>query len=481
MKIRFVPIIMAGLFTAATFMTSCLNDDTPNITYSSETSITSFSLGTLHCEIHGLDKDGNDSVYTDTISMSDYPFTINQLQRTIENKDSLPVGTDISRVLLNIKADTDYILYGKINEKGGEAKDTLWTSGDTINFAVAPAEGLQFKVMAYSGVIGKPYTVKVNVHKQVPDSLEWNLSLMGSGFQNGTLSRMKSVCVGNRLYVFGEKGGKGVAEYCELNSNNSPGNWTTLSLPEGTDSYSVTSCGDDIYFIATGTLYRLTSTGYVTCSDQTSLSQLIAASAVNGENLLYTRKNDGQFLTYNTMQNTWSPNDEIENCPDANQNISSVNLPLSYNNAIVRTILMGYNETEPEGSGFVATHLSNETAWTTYKFAQADTFRCPNIADPTMIFYNKKIYAYGGNVKTTDYEYAPFSIFFESADNGLTWNPVQRYVTFPKGNNAFTQYYKGNGSYASVVDTNNFIWIIWNDGQMSRGRINHFGFAAKWE
>lgn len=31
--------------------------------------------------------------------MANYPFTINQAMRTIENKDSLPVGTDISRVL----------------------------------------------------------------------------------------------------------------------------------------------------------------------------------------------------------------------------------------------------------------------------------------------------------------------------------------------------------------------------------------------
>ena len=42
--------------------------------------------------------------------------------RTIENKDSLPVGTDISRVLTKITADTDYILYGKIDSEGAEAK-----------------------------------------------------------------------------------------------------------------------------------------------------------------------------------------------------------------------------------------------------------------------------------------------------------------------------------------------------------------------
>lgn len=98
-------------------MTSCLDNDIEQVTYSSETSITSFSLGTLHVKRVGKDSKGEDSTYTDTISMANYPFTINQAMRTIENKDSLPVGTDISRVLTKITADTDYILYGKSIQK----------------------------------------------------------------------------------------------------------------------------------------------------------------------------------------------------------------------------------------------------------------------------------------------------------------------------------------------------------------------------
>lgn len=481
MKIKFVPIIMAGLLAATTFITSCLNDDITEIVYSSETSITSFSLGTLHYEVHGIDRDGNDSVYMDTLSMSNYPFTINQLNRTIENKDSLPVGTDLSRVLLNIAADSEYILYGKINEKGGEAKDTLWASSDTINFAVAPEDGLQFKVVAYSGVIGRPYSVKINVHKQVPDSLEWTSATIGSNFQAGTLDRMRSIFLDGRIYTFGSKDGHGVAEFCEINSSNYPGNWSSITLPDGTDSYSAVLCGRNIYFIADNSLYRLTGTSYEACDGQVALSQLIASSTVNQQDILYAKGNDGQYLIYNATLNTWTTGPEIGNCPDNNQNISFVNLPLSYNNTIIRTILMGYNESSPEGSGFVATRLSNENVWTTYNYENVDTFRCPNIADPTMIFYNKKIYAYGGNVKTADYTFEPFGTFFESTDNGLTWNPVIRYVTFPKGEQSFKQYYKGSGSYASVIDSNNFIWIIWNNGQMSRGRINHFGFAQKWD
>lgn len=160
MKIKFLPILLVSLLVMMSAMTSCLDNDIEQVTYSSETSITSFSLGTLHVKRVGKDSKGEDSTYTDTISMANYPFTINQAMRTIENKDSLPVGTDISRVLTKITADTDYILYGKIDSEGAEAKDTLWTSSDSINFAFAPTEGLSFKVLAYSGVMGKAYRVK---------------------------------------------------------------------------------------------------------------------------------------------------------------------------------------------------------------------------------------------------------------------------------------------------------------------------------
>lgn len=99
MKIKFLPILLVSLLVTMSAMTSCLDNDIEQVTYSSETSITSFSLGTLHVKRVGKNSKGEDSTYTDTISMANYPFTINQAMRTIENKDSLPVGTDISRVL----------------------------------------------------------------------------------------------------------------------------------------------------------------------------------------------------------------------------------------------------------------------------------------------------------------------------------------------------------------------------------------------
>lgn len=217
MKIKFLPIFIFGLlFATAGLTTSCLNSDVTEITYSSNTSITAFSLGTLKVKVVGKDQAGKDSVYYSEVDMSNYPFTIDQIQRTIENKDSLPVGTDISRVITSITADTQYVLYGKISKKGEEPTDTLWTSTDSINFEVAPEEGLTFKVGAMSGVMGKPYHVKLNVHTLVPDSLQWASEPTHDQFTAGKLSHQKAVFINNRIFVFGKQNGETAVEYTRI-------------------------------------------------------------------------------------------------------------------------------------------------------------------------------------------------------------------------------------------------------------------------
>lgn len=301
MKIKFLPILVVGLLTVMSTMTSCLNSDVEEVTYSSETSITSFSLGTLHVKRVGKDSKGEDSTYTDTISMANYPFTINQAMRTIENKDSLPVGTDISRVITNITADSNYILYGKITSKGAEAKDTLWTSTDSINFSFAPSEGLTFKVLAYSGVVGKAYHVKVNVHTQEPDSLQWSKELMGSAFTSGTLTKQKAVYINNCIYVFGKTSeGKMVAEYTTVSNGNPGKTWTAIALPQQTDTYSATLCQGNIYFLVNQELYKLTDNGYESQNLSVALDQLLTSI----DNSLYARTANNESYIYNVQSKT---------------------------------------------------------------------------------------------------------------------------------------------------------------------------------
>lgn len=69
-----------------------------------------------------------------------------------------------------------------------QAGNTIWTSTDSIDFT----DPVEFKVYAYSGVEGKPYTITINVHKQEPDTISWK-KFDTQLFNAGNLSEQKAV------------------------------------------------------------------------------------------------------------------------------------------------------------------------------------------------------------------------------------------------------------------------------------------------
>ena len=119
----------------------------------------------------------------------------------------------------------------------------------------------------------------------------------------------------------------------------------------------------------------------------------------------------------------------------------------------------------------------------------------PNLENVTMIYYDGKLYAFGGGYK----EIKPFSQFYCSTDNGLCWRPVTECMAFPaevpdpeKPNKEYINfpnlYDTHHGNYSCAVTPKlenetyrgNFIWIVWEDGSICRGRINRLGFTPKW-
>ena len=476
----------AGLLFVSFLMASCLNDDTVQTDFSSNASITSFSLGTLKRTVVGKDKDGNDSLYTDTMSMAKYPFTINQLTHQIENKDSLPVGTDISKVITSLSADSPYVVYGKITEKGGEVKDTLWTSTDSIDFSVAPVEGLAFKVYSYNNTVGAVYHVKVNVHTMDPDTLHWTDTPVGTPFVSGKLTKQKAVCVERSIYAFGEdEAGTPVLETMEVTAEGQPGQWNKKELPAGTDTNSAFACNGVVYFLASNQLYKIGDEGSVMVSGSPSdLSALIGGVESTDQPLLYLQTSENKQLTFDPLASTWTEPVADAVVFPANARFSCATLPVSYNKNLKKVVALAYNSTDAEEYASVASRLTNDDAWTAYEYEKIDTFKCPNIQQPTMIYYDGKLCLFGGEITSKYYDKykEPFSTIFCSTDNGFTWRPQTTKLTFATGkdNATFAELLDGKGgSYACVVDENQFIWMIWADGTVSRGRVNRLGFAPK--
>lgn len=491
MKIKFLPLI-AVLFAATSIMTSCLDNDVEQITYTSETSITGFSLGTLNIDRIGKDKNGLDSPYVDTLDCSNYPFTIDQINRTITNKDSLPVGTHIDKVITSITYDAGMLGY---TPKGSD-HDTIWTSTDSIDFT----DPVEFKVYAYSGVEGKPYKVTINVHKQEPDTISWKK--FDNSFSAGSLSEQKAVYANGKVYVFGKKNDETTCiEYTKVINVSVPGeekpkdnptSWTSVpNVPTNIDTYSATAWAGNIYFLA-GTnkqLYKLdANSNEITSVGTETFEMLIGGNDIKSE--LYAVKG-GKSGIY--KDNTWTEDAAPFTLLPTGKPFFSNTTTASYNSNITSTVALCYNQgtTANDTTALVFNRMSSDNKWE----ERIQNLPLPNLENVTMIYYDGKLYAFGGGYK----EIKPFSQFYCSTDNGLCWRPVTECMAFPaevpdteKPNQEYINFpnlydtYHGNYSCAvtpkleNETYRGNFIWIVWEDGSICRGRINRLGFTPKW-
>ena len=495
MKIKFLPLI-AVLFAATSIMTSCLDNDVEQITYTSETSITGFSLGTLHIDRVGKDKDGKDSAYVDTLDCSNYPFTINQLTREIENKDSLPYGTHIDKVITNVTYDAGILVY---KPKGAE-KDTLWTSTDSIDFSgdtyctsTNKNSPIEFKVWAYSNAIGQAYKVKINVHQQIPDTIAWKK--FDNSFSNGNLSKQKAVYANGKVYVFGKNGDDTHIEYSDV-ANDNPSSWipVTINITD-VDTYSATAWAGNIYFLAGSPkakqLYKLNvTTDKIEPVGTETFEMLIGGNDIKSE--LYVVK-DGESGIY--KESPWTKDTDPFTQFKAGQPFFSNTTTASYNSNITTTVALCYNQdnTANDTTALVFNRMSSDNKWE----KRIQNLPLPNLENVTMIYYDGKLYAFGGKSKKP--EVKPFSQFYCSTDNGLCWRPVTECMAFPaevpdpeKPNKEYINFpnlydtYHGNYSCAvtpkleNETSRGNFIWIVWEDGSICRGRINRLGFTPKW-
>ena len=422
MKIKFLTVI-TSLLAAAFMITSCLDDNEVETEYSSESSITSFAIKDKIETQYTEKVNGKDTTLTFTVDGTKYPFAIDQGTRHIYNVDSLPVGTDISKVVVSIKSDGIGIFIV------AEDKDSLWNDTDSLNFE----KPVQFKVMAMSGVYGPIYKAEINVHKQVPDSLQW--SHRGSSFDN-TIQAQKAVTLGDYIYVFAQQDNGAAVTSTHINDGKS---WSKM----GTN---------------------------------TKFEKLIAGVHSEHNCKLYAIDTNNHFME-STDAMAWDTNGEVPANFPKNQ-ISYTAYPLVTNKSIDRMVLMGENPIATDTTSTVWTRLTTEDSWADYPTAAYDSFYCPKLANIAMIHYNDQLYAFGGPGKSFGKDIPAFSQFYESTDQGVTWKPVSRYVFFPT---EFPDlYHQADGNYSYVIDKNNFLWIIWSrSGEVWRGRINKLGFDSK--
>lgn len=321
--------------------------------------------------------------------------------------------------------------------------------------------------MAYSElqnkfVFGKPYTVKVNVHKLNPDSLVWK-HFRDKKFAEGvTFTEQKAVYMNDYIYVFGETAEGNVKIYKANVNRGSFTSWEEVSTSiTSIDINSAIVYNNEVHFIAGGKLYNLKDNQI---GSETNLSNLIS---VNGDKLLaYTTGN--KIVSLNSDGTKAKETDFIKG-KNLNGRISAVSYTAEHNTSLWRTIVMKnrVKEVESDTTAMVFNNISSEDKWQEYTPINPTT--CPNQGNISMISYDGKLFAYGEE----------FDYFYSSTDNGLNWKKEEDYMIFPTENkNGIDKLttYRNGGSYSTVVENNgnngSFIWFIWQDGTATRTCLN---------
>ena len=98
LKVRILFLIIVS----SVLLCSCLNDsEESDVEITNNCAITDMVLGTLKRTVTTKKSSGEDTTYVTTISGNLYPMHIDQYKGEIYNVDSLPLGTDIKKIVFS--------------------------------------------------------------------------------------------------------------------------------------------------------------------------------------------------------------------------------------------------------------------------------------------------------------------------------------------------------------------------------------------
>ena len=398
------------LLIGALFMTSCLKDN-DEVVKSSEVALLTFGikdLKTVHVE--------KDSTYTTVMNGSTVEFSIDQVKRLVYNRDSISYGTDVHHVPVKVTAD-GYVYYVKQSGELGSVEDSIdFTSPVT------------FRVKSYDGQYARDYLVSINVHQVDPKETVW-VKLGVADFP--AWNELKAFVKGERLYVIGidDKG----AYYSAVAPLDNEMDWT-VTVCEGIVGPGFSALlVDEVFYLHTDVgLYRSEDAlEWSAVEDETVISGLPAGGI--------------------------------------NRGIAFFSEPLNTNETIMRTIFVATPE-QADTCAQVWTKLSTEDKWIEIGASGNNVYGCPNLEHLAVIHYAGKMYAFGGeSVGPRKKPLEPFGNCYESRDNGVTWKGEEKRYEAAFG--LPEEFKQLTGPFSAVTD-GEYVWVIWSDGQVWRGRWN---------
>ena len=147
------------LLLGLTILVSACSEDSTTVSYNDYCYVKSVTLGTIKRKVERRDRLGKlvNTTYT-SVTGSNFLMTIDQRARTIENRDSLPLGCDLSAVTAAITFDGSILKYRTAGSNGGW---TAYNSTDSLDLT----SPLELDLTSNDGNSSRSCTLKVNFHK----------------------------------------------------------------------------------------------------------------------------------------------------------------------------------------------------------------------------------------------------------------------------------------------------------------------------
>lgn len=447
-----------ALFSLVFVAISCGSSDEEEYELSPYAMLKSFSLGNIRSEYPSFTSTGEDTLVLKTVEMTAFPFTINQVTGDVYNNDSLPFATNISKVVTQFSVNGVASIYV-------DSLDSYehFLSTDSLDFT-SPR-----KVRIYSedAEFYKDYTIKINVHQVDPELMVWNKYPAVEG-----LVPVRAVEANGAMFLFG-KDSNGVATVASTALEGDPAweNAPVSGLPADADLSTIQLFNGALYAVAGGNVY--------TSAD--GIVWTLSASDTGAVAIVGASEEDGKLWIAGSQGLLWSEDGAAFAVSEALPEdfplygVSLASYPLNHNKNIIRYMLVGYTTESKDGEPAVWSKLSTEAKWTNYK-NEENKYECPALEGLSVVRYDDYLYAVGGAGTVNGQEVAPFSSFYISKDNGITWKiSTGFYQRLPE------ELVGDDAPFAVAVDSNNFIWIInsGTEGGAWKGIINRLGFEKR--
>ena len=421
--------MLGVLLSAATVLTSCLNSDEDTTVYS-DTAITEVTLGTLNRYTHGTSaKTGNDTIVKSTLTGSSYKLTIDQLAHTIYNRDSLPVGTDVSHVVLS-SLSTKNSGMAFMKSLTSDSLSYISTT-DSIDFS----QPRQLRVFSSDGSAYRDYTMTLAVSTTTGLSFGWQKVAERDELKGWTDKHL--VSIGDTVLFV-------------------DGGIIAMSSP----MYRLkvlARISDDGYFEWNSLVPYYSDTNWIRfVASKAPVRQLIGAT----QNEVFGIGNDGILKVCTAVDNQVWRDEQLDDDASLLPAGSIAMTSWSYAPADSTDYVLLAGNSETDGTNAVlwrklsrhhAAGQNTEGTWVYMPIDYDNHYALPRQEGLSIAYYNGVVLAVGSNME-----------MLQSRDQGITWKTATTY--------ALPSSLQGT-RVAMAADNHDRLWLVTDSGEVWMGTL----------